>query len=460
MTEDDVPDHAPASRGPEPVRLLGANLPADQGLSSLGLIMQLAGSLAAALIAFFGFLALLILERAGFTMVLLLLTTLGVVRSLMHRAAGTSLLYDPRPLSGVRRYIVVALAHSALFSAVLISQEMATMRTAVAIGVALATWPLLLGAILRMPRMRRFEEEVPAPEDKGFEGAAVLMTVLSLGGIGAGLLMLNGFFMVPGSMRGMGVLVMLTMLLLLGRSITHLVAGITGLRNVPLDTAVERVSQYANLGLVSAFVTAGVLLIMVMSASVGFVGVLGVAVMGWLLAIWPTALRRFFAERQFANLLAGDAAPIHRRAPDAGLTALGWLLLAIGAMMVSFAIVAIGGASGYVGDDLVSRTIGPLLWGGAWQTALVGLLQLYAGFELVRMTQHHRITATVASGAIAAIELLMWSPSSQLLAEFNVDSSSASFFINSLLGPLGLALATVVLVNRKIAPMAHATVRR
>ncbi len=101
-----------------------------------------------------------------------------------------------------------------------------------------------------------------------------------------------------------------------------------------------------------------------------------------------------------------------------------------------------------------------LLWGGAWQTALVGLLQLYAGFELVRMTQHHRITATVASGAIAAIELLMWSPSSQLLAEFNVDSSSASFFINSLLGPLGLALATVVLVNRKIAPMAHATVRR
>ena len=48
----------------------------------------------------------------------------------------------------------------------------------------------------------------------------------------------------------------------------------------------------------------------------------------WMLMAWPMIIRRFFSERQFADLLAGDDAPIHRRAPDAGLTGLGWLLLA------------------------------------------------------------------------------------------------------------------------------------
>lgn len=454
MTE--VENDPGAARPPQPVQLLGANIPADQGLSSLGLIMQLAGSVAAAGIAFFGFQTLFLFARADSTMVILLLTTLSVVRSLMHRAAGTGLLYGPRPLAGVRRYVVVGLAHSALFSAVMMTQELSSNRIAVCVGLALAVWPVVLGVLVRRPWMKRFEEEVPVSEDKGFEGAAVLMTVMSIAGIAISLIMLHGFFTSPGAMRGMGVLVMLTMLLLLGRSVTHLVAGITGLRDVPLDNAVERVSQYANLGVVSAFVTAGVLLIVVMSASFGFAGLLLVAVAGWLLSIWPMALRRFFAERQFASMLAGDHAPVHRRAPDAGLTGLGWLLIAMGAMMVAFSIVAAGG---YLGEEGVMRSLRPLLWLGSWRTALIGLLQLAAGFELVRMSKHHRVVATATALVIATIELAMWSPGWQAFRGLSVDNYGASFF-TALLGPLGLALATVILVNRKIAPMAHATVRQ
>lgn len=448
----------PGARAPQPVHLLGANIPADQGLSSLGLLMQLTGSVFAAIIAFFGFQTLFLFSRADSTMVILLLTTLGVVRSLMHRAAGTGLLYGPRPLAGVRRYVIVGLAHSVLFAAVMITQDLAPTRIAVCFGLALAVWPLMLGALVRLPWMARFEEEVPVSEDKGFEGAAVLMTVMSAAGVIVSGIMLNGFISSRGAMEGMGALVALTMLLLLGRSIVHLVAGVTGLRNVPLDNAVERVAQYSNLGVVSAFVAAGVLLIVAMGAGFGFAGLLLVAVSGWLLAIWPMALRRFFAERQFASMLAGDDAPIHRRAPDAGLTSLGWLLIAMGAMNVSVAIIAAGSS---FGDEAVLQTFRPLLAMGSWRTAVIGALQLYAGFELVRMTKNHRLIATATAALIAGLELAMWSPGWQALAglELGAGVYNTSFFA-SLLGPLGLALATVILVNRKIAPMAHATVRQ
>jgi hypothetical protein len=302
MTEDEVPPSS--ARRPEPVRLVGANVPADQGLASLGLIMQLMGGLSAAVTAYLGFQLLFKLSRRSELLIVLLLMTLGVVRALMHRSAGTGLLYGTAALAGVRRYVVVGLTHSALCAAALITQGLATTRVAVSLGLALATWPLLLGVLLQLPWMRRFEQELPVAEDKGFEGAAVLMTVMSLAGIAGSLLMLEVFFSLSGAMQGMGVLVMLTMLLLLARSIAHLVAGITGLRNVPLDTAVERVSQYATLGVVSAFVTAGVMLIILMSESLAFDGLLLVAVAAWVLALWPMALRRLFAERQFANLLA------------------------------------------------------------------------------------------------------------------------------------------------------------
>jgi hypothetical protein len=463
--------------GPGVVRLIGANIPADQGLSSLGLLMQLGGSVAAAIITFWGFTALTQPTRAGSSMMILLLTTLGVVRSLMHRAAGTGLLYsapghgpcDPgesgadeqpaHPLRGVRRYILVALLHSALVSTVLVARDVAPTRMAVAIGLALASWPLILAGLLRTPWLRRFEHEVPAPEDKGFEGAAVLMTVMSIAGLAIAALLLQSFAS-RDALRGTNVLLLLCMLLLLARSALHLIAGITGLRNVQLDAAVERVAQYANLGLVSSFVTGGVLLITLMSeAAAGFSGLLVISVAVWMLSIWPMALRRFFAERQFASLLAGDAAPIHRRAPDAGLTALGWLLLAIGAVALSVSVAAAGGSFFDGSDDSATLSLLRLLMvGGSWRTFAVAALMLVAGFELVRMTRHHRAVATACAGAIAALELTTWGSGWSVISQLTSGLHGTSA-LAMLLGPLGLALTTIALVNRKIASAGHAQVR-
>jgi hypothetical protein len=449
------------------VQLLGANVPADQGLSSLGLIMQLAGSLAAATVTFIGFQTLFLPSHTGTTMVLLL-TTLGVVRSLMHRAAGTGLLYSgaidtslgPPPLRGVRRYIVVGLLHSVLVPAVLISGDLAPARMAVTIGLALAIWPLILAGLLRTPWLRRFENEVPTPEDKGFEGAAVLMTVLSIAGLAFGLLMLRAFTS-RDALNGTSVLMPLCVLLLLVRSAVHLAAGITGLRSVPLDTAVERAAQYASLGLVSAFVTGGALLILFISSDAFSVaGLLVVGVAMWLLGIWPMALRRFFAERQFASMLAGDAAPIHRRAPDAGFTALGWLLIVFGAFMLSLSVLSIGGATttnGYDESSLLD-VLQPMLADVSWRTFLIAALQLGAGFELVRMGRHHRVVATLSACAIAVVGLTTSGPGGAVLSQLRMIFESPGA-LALLVGPLGLALSTIMLVNRKVATAGQAQVR-
>ena len=63
----------------------------------------------------------------------------------------------------------------------------------IVLGIAggLAVWPLTLAVLLALPRFRRFKDDLPLTEDKGFEGASILMTVLGLcGAIGTGTVLL------------------------------------------------------------------------------------------------------------------------------------------------------------------------------------------------------------------------------------------------------------------------------
>jgi hypothetical protein len=449
----------PTQRPHEVIRLVSANVPADQGLSALGLIMQLAGGVTAAVACFFGFAALIVsgASSGNGTVLILLLTLLSLVRSLMHRAAGAWLLYEPTPLRGIDRYVMVSAAHSMVMTYVLGSREIMPWRGAIAVGVGLAIWPALLAAIRRLPRFRRFEEELPAAEDKGFEGAAILMAIFGTAGLGVGLLALKGFFSTPGSMSGLGALVLLTFVMLVVRSIAHVSAGVSGLRDVPLDTAVERVGKYANLGIVSAYVAAGVLLLYKMSGRADFAGMLLIAVVGWLLALWPITLRRFFSERQFASLLAGDAAPIHRRAPDAGLTALGWLLFALGGFGLSVAVMGlVAGASDGTSGDVFSQ----LMSSSGWGLAISGM-QLFAGFELIRMSPNHRIIATVTALVAALFQVLSVWPLWREVTSFGALMDPNRFCVLAvLLFPLLMSLVVIILVNRNLTPMAQAVVRR
>ncbi|MBA3541585.1 MAG: hypothetical protein H0T79_18370 [Deltaproteobacteria bacterium] len=183
----------PAPSAPEVAELPGANLPADHGLTSLGLILQLGGTFFAAYSAILAFLGIVLVgtsEGRGSALWVFFILGLGVTRALFHRAAGTQLLYGARdavgdathPFGGIRRYIVVGAAH-AVVTGVLLWEKLAVERTvAGAIAIGLLVWPAALAVLVSLPRFRRCADRLPVSEDKGFEGAAILMTMLGLCG--------------------------------------------------------------------------------------------------------------------------------------------------------------------------------------------------------------------------------------------------------------------------------------
>ena len=112
---------------------------------------------------------------------------------------------------------------------------------------------------------------------------------------------------------------------------------------------------------------------------------------------WPLIIRRFFSDRQFADLLAGDDAPVHRRAPDAGLTGLGWLLLASRDVQR-----VVHCCPQLVGGDAM-RELQALMRARRRDRHAVAVVDAsassccrrWAGFELIRMSPQSRIIATV-----------------------------------------------------------------
>jgi hypothetical protein len=441
-----VPDAGPAPT--RPVHLVSAEVPADQGLPALGLLLQLFGGLSTALACVSGAMVLLNPVPRGL-LALLLLFGLSIARGLMHRGAGTDLLYGAQPLRGIYRYAAVAAMHSAAVVLLAVSSWDVSLPRALAGAAALMIWPTLLVIAARTPRLRRFADGLPTSEDKGFEGAAVLMVALGAAGLGPLLMAGYGLLRDDAAMSGTGALLVLGVLLLAIRSVLHLRAGVTGLRSRSLDDVVERVAAYANLGLISALVIGGGLLFGLIALVNGMAALPAAAVCGWALALWPTILRRFFADRQFGSFMAGDNAPVHRRAPDAGLTAMGWLMVGTGAALLSAAaFLLVGGVS-----LELTRVLDRVLGGGWLRPLLTGALSLGIGWELVRMGRHHRAIATAGAVALLLIEVAAFS------ADPGARHGSAMWLSLMTPGPALFSLTLLLLLRRPIAPMAHVVAR-
>lgn len=452
------------------VDLVDAGVPADQGLSSLGLLMQLAGNLLAAYAALLTFVMLFAAGGNTDTLWAFLLLGLSIARSMLHRAAGAQLLYggpdaaSGKRMAGIRRYVVFALVQTVVFGAILAGKFHLPNTFALAIVAGLAAWPVALAVLMSLPRFKRFQHELPITEDKGFEGASILMTVLGLCGlVGTGTLLLV-MLDLPGKelQRGPGVLLVLALAMLCVRSIIHIQAGASGLRETSVDRSVELANRYANFGVISSFCAGGALLLFVMQARLDLAGLALVCGLVWMLMAWPLILRRFYSDRQFADLLAGEQAPLHRRAPDAGLTGLGWLLIALAVLTGSFLLpeLAIGG-----GRD--SRELQALFaFGGSvgvhsmwWSVGLV-VLQVWAGYELVRMSTQARVIASVYGVVGVVVTVYINWPLIQGLGHARgILGSSEGLMIGPLALSLIVPIATVVLVNRKIAPTARARFR-
>lgn len=456
-----------AENQPGVVDLVDAGVPADQGLSSLGLLMQLAGNLLAAYAALITFFMLFTAGGNAETLWFFLVLGLSIARSMFHRAAGTQLLYGGPPgqrLQGIHRYVMFGLAQSVMIAALLAVKFHVPTTLALGFLAGLAAWPLTLGILVRLPRFKRFAADLPLTEDKGFEGASILMTVLGLcGAVGAGTVLVV-MLQLPGSelQKGPGVLIVLTVAMLVVRSIIHVQAGLSGLRETSVDRSVELANRYANFGVISSFCGGGALLLFVMSSAVSVAGMALVCGICWMLMTWPLIIRRFFSDRQFADLLAGDQAPLHRRAPDAGLTALGWLLLAYAVLIGSFILPSLlAGPDSDFSEFRALMALGPTgearsIWWQVGELVLMG----WAGFELIRMSPQSRIIATVFGVVGVGVAIYTNYPLFQALKHMHGFMGADALAIGPLAMALIIPISTLVLVNRKIAPTARARFRQ
>jgi hypothetical protein len=467
-----------ASHGPctGVVNLPRAGLPADHGLASLGLVMQLTGRTTGALAALVASLALLDTRihhvSPWFWPWFCVAAALCFARSQLHRIAGRDLTYSrytvegkpADPFEATGTYVLFALGHAIGMGLVATLVFDAPRRTAAAITAALVLWPCVLATVCRLRRYRPLRAGIPLAEDRSLEGASIVMTVLGVHGLlstGVIIAML-GALSRHHRQHGWGAMFGVMFVLLAARSLLHVRAGVAGLRDVSFDRPGELAARYATFGVISAFCVGGMLALLAMSERLTPEAIAGIAVVCWLLVTWPMIVKRFFHHRQFVELLAGDRV-IHRRAPDAGLTALGWLLAGHVVLVATLALLD-GGVHQMPGRALASVVgTGRLVLGPWWAVspklgALVVGLELACAVALIRMSDTRRAIATLYSLVTCGLTLVMAIPAFREVSH-HADLPTAIRLL-PYAAQLVLPAAALLLVHRSVAPTARARYRR
>jgi hypothetical protein len=267
-----------------------------------------------------------------------------------------------------------------------------------------------------------------------------------------------------------GILVVLITIMLVVRSGLHVRAGWNGVNEVHMDRAVEDAAKYANFAVITAFCAAGAMLLIIMSAGAGAMDVTVILMLTLLLVLllaWPLLIRKFFAERQFADLLHGDGVTTSfRRSPDLGHTTLGWFLLAFGVFQLSMAL-----PSAAILPDEMARGMGrggmdnpmSLMFAmmqnqsthSMWWPVGAAALQIWAGLELIRMTDNHRLVASIYGVIATAVAVYINLPSLDAIKRqglsglFGGGGGLPGMGIATIAIALIIPIGTLILVNRK-----------
>lgn len=484
-----------ATPPPSPIGIADANLPADGGLSGLGLIMSLTGALFLIMALGMGTLMMFTMMLAGgnlrgagtILLIALAVITTSSLRSWAHRAAGLRLLYDGpgTPRSAVQRYYLLSAVQTLVILVCMGSQGIPSKILGL-VAVMLVGWPVALAIALASDRYRALldQQTIPQGEDKGFEGASILMVVLGLTGLLFGIVMaISTFQQISGIMRhesflGFSLIAIVTMLII--RSSFHVRAGFRGVLEVHRDRAVESVAKYSNSAVLAGAVICGLFFLILLTSSGGHVDGAAILVslvtlvfLMWGLSAWPLLVKRFFVERQFADLLVTQEAT-HARAPDRGLTTLGWLLFGQAVMALSMTLPAL--LASPMDPDNYERARDPIsqmfsmfqMAGRAqWWSIGAAALQLVASWQLMRMRPNHKTLVTIWSVAAALIAVYINYPMLKMMSRGGLDGvfrggeallSNLSFMsvAISLIAPI----ATLVLVNRKQRELPTAVLHR
>jgi hypothetical protein len=387
-----------------------ATAPADGGLATLGLLMQLAGALLGGYAVLLGGPAILGAPFVGRSWWLVLLLAACLARAAAHVAAGRTLLYGRRrgefadeapavrPLAGITRYLWLAGAQTAVVTAIALAVYDLSARTVLAIDVGLLLWPAMLGGLISRPRFARFRDGLPLAEDKGFEGAAVLMLGFGAAGTLAVAVMLLHLLRLPTAVLQQGAIALVVLVLLsLGvRAGLHVHAGVVGLGRPAIERAAAAVRRYTTYSVIDGLCIAAAMALILLLSRLDPLLTVRLGALTWMLLAWPLALRRFFGDRELADLIAGPAATGHRPTPDGGQTSLGWLLVGHAAVTLALMLPAL------IGGDALATALGVLATADErpWHLALAAL-ELGAGLALLELDPRARLVAT-AYGVVGA----------------------------------------------------------
>jgi hypothetical protein len=445
--------------------------------------MQLGGSLFAALTSMALFSVLIMMGRARggggeLFMYVVLLGGTGLARSVIHRGAGADLCFATmNPFAGIQRYFAISAANTGAWFFVAVIQAHAPMSMVLPLLIALMAWPTALMVMTRMPSYRELSlSRVPVGDDKGFEGASLLMLAIGVIGLAFSTVMLYMAFKlvsqrgVPGSF----VLLLVSAVVLFIRSLLHVAAGARGVRETFVDRVVEAANRYANFGVIAAFVTGGSILLLSMTMAPDPTVMILVGCLTWMLLAWPLAIRRFFSERQFADMMAGTPQSAHVRAPDMGMSSLGWLLFAQALLGLAFTLPALllgngdmfggmgRGGGGGMGMDKIAdmmNIFSPQSGHSPWWSVGLAAIELWAGIELLRMSELHRIAATAFGAVYTVVTVYMFWPLLSNLGRFM--SEEPMIAVPAIAGiaiQLAIPLVTLFAANRNVLPSATARV--
>ena len=464
----------------------GAVRPADHGLAALGLIMQLGGAVFLAYMAMEA--ATCIWDRFIHTPLyyqdwrhadltrdaFLAIALSGFLRSVLHFLAGRALVRSEprRRLAPSYAYIAGALLQTAVVLRALNSIAPLAAKLNVTIVLLLVAWPLAVVVVLCRSQMRSLaaQGEMAPLEDAGREGAAILMVVLGAVGSLTALFMLYAAYQTPTEFGAHAWTQWLLMLhvcaLLIARSILQTVVGGSGLRHAR-GGADRALARYTTFGVVSALAVGGLLVAIhelerreLYGAYPNLVEVAGIV--GLLLG-WPLILRRVHTRRSATPDPAGTDSPAYRSAPDAGMAALGWLLLAMGLFQLAFALPdLVYGRDGLSGSlpwniapasELLQIATNPRV---PWWSTGVSLLQLWAAVELIRSTERRRLAATLYGAVSTAVTI--WLSWQQMMELDGIVGSGLQFGFSVVVPLLNIScwlvvpLVTLILASRKLPP--------
>lgn len=389
-------------------------------------------------------------EAGGEALWLFVILIATIVRSLVHRMAGIRLWRDaptdPPWRAGITAYAGAAAAHTALWLLFLKVKAHAPVGALLGAAVLLMAWPVAVLAITRLRRFRDLGPRPPVAEDNGFEGLAVLMSILGFCGLVVSIAILVTGISVRDQASGLANVLMLAGVALIVRSIIHVSVGARAVRGTAVNAAADFL-RYAAVGIAIGAAVGLLATLWLFIASIDFFGLAtGVAVTLALVA-WPAIVRRFVTWRHLADVAAEH---VRRRSPDAGITALGWLLLAGGAAALGAQLAPLlwGDSFGHRTSTMMMQMAGMPATGGdePWLLALAGA-QLWAALELLAVTPRRRLVASAWALAALVVTVIEQAPGLEALLDAEVRVMALGLVAFAL--TLALPAATLLLVNRR-----------